>query len=197
MVDAEQPGVAFNTVPDADRMALYGLYRDYVTHEDHLINHRMGWFIQLHSFLIAAYMLVSGAMIAALSSRTPGMLTGFVCLVGVAALVGLAVVGLSSSRAALVSVGAALASIAQLKVLARAHPGFLDAPYRLPGLTGAGLDQPELNGKELITGLPTRLMRLWWVSFIVPFAFCCAAIVTTMATCRPSQADRLALCAML
>jgi hypothetical protein len=44
----------------SDLLSYYGLLRDYIKHEDGLINSRLTWSLTIHAFLLAAYGIVVG-----------------------------------------------------------------------------------------------------------------------------------------
>jgi len=44
-----------NTTPQSEAIALYNVYRDYMKHEDTLMNVRMTWFLTTQAFLFSCY----------------------------------------------------------------------------------------------------------------------------------------------
>src|SRR5262249_54976573 len=50
-----------------DAIALYGVYRGYLEHEDELINRRLSWNLTLQGFLFAAY----GVTLQAITNQSP------------------------------------------------------------------------------------------------------------------------------
>lgn len=156
-------------IGDAD---LYNIYRNYVEHEDDLINNRVGWFIQLHSFLIASYGIVFAALISTFFVQgTP--LVPPIGPQGVACglLIGIAFIGSASAFSATQSITAANDAIQELnrrwKILFEQRGGGLN----LPGLTGGGHPGSTARGARFQLVLPRVLVVLWFISFSVPAAF--------------------------
>ena len=54
-----------NTIPQSEAIALYNVYRDYVKHEDTLMNVRMTWFLTTQAFLFSCYALLNQKRISA------------------------------------------------------------------------------------------------------------------------------------
>ncbi len=133
----------------ASDLELYQAYRGYVVNEDELINNRVGWFIQLHSFLIASYGIVVAAIIGTFFPQSdpsvpPIFPQGVACLL----LVGITLIGLRSSETASKSIVAADRAISALRAawveIFMARGGGL----LLPGLTGGGDPQNEDDGAQ-------------------------------------------------
>ncbi len=159
-------------------IAIYRIYREYVVHEDDLINNRVGWFIQLHSFLIATYGIVVTAIITTFFAEHGPQIhaawpQGFACLL----LAGIAVVGLLSSLAAKQSIDAADQAIRTLRQSWLLVLGDRDRGKLLPGLTGGGNIGVAKLGARFHLRLPVALSVLWCVSFIFPVAFLVMALL--------------------
>jgi hypothetical protein len=176
-------------------MALYRLYRDYIQHEDNLINNRVGWFIQLHSFLIASYGIVFASGLATFfSDHTPLVPSIGLQALAAALLIGIAVIGLESSAAARRSIKAAHAAIQALEARWEVQFKRLGGGEILPHVIGGGATVRQIDAvgeagasvalventkdQELVEDgaafhlrLPRALKRLWIVSFVVPAAF--------------------------
>ena len=54
-----------NTIPQSEAIALYNVYRDYVKHEDTLMNVRMTWFLTTQAFLFSCYALLNQKRLSA------------------------------------------------------------------------------------------------------------------------------------
>jgi hypothetical protein len=52
-------------IPQSDAIALYNVYRDYVKHENTLMNVRMTWFLTTQAFLFSSYALLNQKRISA------------------------------------------------------------------------------------------------------------------------------------
>lgn len=169
------------TVDSADQLRLFELYRDYIKHEDELINHRVGWFIQLHSFLIASYGIIFAALVTTFSAQGAPAFGGVAIQVLAAALlVGIALIGLESAGAAEGSIAAAHDAITSLNQSWKAQVARWGEGCSLPDIIRGArrLDSKEqaarrsdADGSELHRKLPLALQRLWKVSFAVPGAF--------------------------
>ena len=165
-------------------MELHRVYRDYIQHEDGLINNRVGWFIQLHSFLIASYGIVIAALVGSFfPERVPDRIglwePQLVCCL---LLVGIGLIGLESSESARKSIQAANDAIAQLKEQWLGLPLPSDARDELPPLTGGGSEAAESEGAWFHLKLPIKLRMLWIASFLIPGAF---ALIAARAAIPP------------
>ena len=147
---------------------LYTLYRDYIKHEDSLINNRVGWFIQLHSFLIASYGILFSALLASFfpsgkAAAGAGDIQAIACYLFYA----VAAVGSASSIAAIFSISAAQSAISTLE------SGWKTIPrtQTLPGIVGGGHVTSNRFGASLHRGLPFTLLIVWVCSIAVPLRF--------------------------
>jgi hypothetical protein len=142
----------------ADAAQLYGVYRDYVKHEDELINRRLSWNLTLQGFLFAAYgvsvqVLSNPNSTAQLRQHLKPLPCVFPAVGGLVAVL------------VLLSVMAAQASIEGLKVQWRGiasqiEDGVLEM---LPGLTGAGQRFANKWGKMPQAGIPAVITVAWVV----------------------------------
>ena len=153
-------------------LRLYEIFRKYVEHEDDLINNRVGWFIQLHSFLIASYGIIVASLIGTFFPQgkpsVPPLLTqGVACLF----LVAVQIVGIASSRSAGQSIAAATIAIAKLRKTWDDHCVKNPHTVDLPRLTGGGEEASVKTGLRLPSRLPRTIELLWIFSTIVPLVF--------------------------
>ena len=65
-----------NTIPQSEAIAIYNVYRDYVKHEDTLMNVRMTWFLTTQAFLFSCYALLNQKRIKRGELRTRKILAG-------------------------------------------------------------------------------------------------------------------------
>ena len=160
---------------------LYEIYRSYIVHENDLINNRVGWFIQLHSFLIATYGIVVTSIIGSFFvDHEPRIQSFYPQLIGCLLLLMIEVVGAFSSHAARQSIDAANTAIMELQrrweTYCTGHPHM---PLLFPGLTGGGSKDSTAAGLRLHRSLPHALFMLWKVSTTVPVLFA----VLSLANC--------------
>ena len=164
------PPAPTKSAPKEPDRELYCIYRDYVAHEDDLINNRAGWFIQLHSFLIASYGIVVASVITTFfpseHASVPAILPQ---LVACGLLLGITIIG-ASSGTALLSISAADAAIRSLRRKWEELPG-TDAMTELPSMTGGGAKGIAIRGATFQLALPVAMLVLWLLSFAVPVSF--------------------------
>lgn len=155
-----------------DPLQLYRAYREYIVHEDNLVNHRVGWFIQLHSFLIASYMIIVAAIISSFFPEgTPRVAPETVQAIACVVLVALAAIGFVSSIAAGRSIRAAGRAIQHLeKRWNGLSEGFAER-LGLPGIVGGGSSRNLEDGLRFHSLLPAALMILWVASLAIPIWF--------------------------
>lgn len=168
------------------------IFRAYATHEDGLINNRISWFIQLHSFLIAAFGLIASAGINGVLSEkvTHPTSYGWSMLAFVSVLAGISVVGFWTCRSTRKSVKAAFNAIKTLnedwnyicrslidRISLSEEPlnRSLSSPAypALPGFIGGGKSYNVDEGLELAIKLPQSLKNLWAMSLIIPIFLLC------------------------
>ena len=135
---------------------LYSIYRDYVKHEDELINRRLSWNLTLQGFLFAAYG-VSFQVLAG-PPNDAGLKQHMHYLPCVFSAVGLAVAIL-----VLMSIMAAQDSIDGLRTAWHEPSRHIDEALReaLPGLTGAGQSFANRWGKVPQVGIPIVIILAW------------------------------------
>jgi hypothetical protein len=152
----EEPGIK-------NPETMYSIYRDYIKHEDDLINRRQTSNVILQVFLFAAY----GFSVDYLYKPAIGkdLLGGLKLLRLIIPLVGCTVGVL-----ALMSIVAAQSAIDGLKtdwadIAAEIDPKIL---ARLPGLTGAGKKLSNRLGKVAQVGIACIIVltwiALWWIA---------------------------------
>ncbi len=139
-----------------DAKQIYDLYRDYVKHEDELINRRLSWNLTLQGFLFAAY----GVSFQVLSNTTadPAIRVHLRLLPCVFAVVGCLVATL-----VLMSILAAQSSIDGLKIRWRSPSSHIEDNVleMLPELTGAGQHFANYWGKLSQVGIPNVIIIAW------------------------------------
>jgi hypothetical protein len=137
---------------------IYGIYRDYIKHEDGLINRRLMSNLVLQGFLFAAY----GFSIQFLRAPRPG--DNIHNDLGLLPLI-FSALGFSVGILLLLSIMAAQSAIDGLKkdwkdIASRIDPKML---VMLPGLTGAGSRISNLLGKVPQIGVPALVVVSWIV----------------------------------
>jgi len=150
-----------NTEHLKDAIALYNVYRDYVKHEDELINRRLSWNLTLQGFLFAAY----GVTFQLLNSQSgdADLKRHLHYLPAVFPIVGGLVATLS-----LLSIVAAQDSINGLRVEWRNPSAHIepDIMEMLPELTGAGQLFANRWGKLPQSGIPIVIITAWCILLI-------------------------------
>lgn len=154
---------------------IYALYRDYLKHEDGLINHRVTWLVGVQSFLIATFGFAYQKKYEILSKA---LLDEEICKLGFslylydAFLIFLVVIGVCTSTSALKSVGAATLALENLRSGWNEIKDCHRSLFHLPGITGGGSDKANDDGKNLSLLLPKFFHRFWWGTFVfVAFNF--------------------------
>ena len=123
---------------------LHQLYRDYIKHEDDLINQRTTWFIQLHSFLIAAYGVAFVAIVSSFNfTNVDPLVADCSRALGALFLFAITCVGMSSALSASRSVAAASHAIDTLARTGNALIGGRPDGHLFPRLTWGGADPGE------------------------------------------------------
>ncbi len=134
----------------------YRLFRDYIQHEDDLINNRLLWNINVQGFLFATFGLaVQRIYEAAQPAPAPVLLHAIITI--------LPVFGISVSTLSLVSVRAAEEAIQSLrghweKILVN----YPEAKPYLPGIIGGGLDSSHKSGLRAPFVVPIVFMAAWF-----------------------------------
>jgi hypothetical protein len=152
---------------------IYSIFREYIQHEDNLINQRTIWLMSVQSFLIATFgfsyqkkfEIVSNALFK-LKTFPPAFCTSLVFYD--IFLLSLVVIGVGTSWVAIKSVGAAVNSLnkmqedwndphrADLKEV-------MNYCLHLPNLTGGGHKKASEEGIKFARGLPVFFLILWVV----------------------------------
>jgi hypothetical protein len=138
---------------------LYTIYRNYIEHEDSLVNHRTTWLITIQSFLIATLGLTYQALLEPLSGKvepiTPRSLLFFQAA--------LATVGFFTSFVAYLSLRAAGRSIRSIRRNWERQPLAAACRLQLPALTGGGDSRAPRMGFSFPLLLPAFFMVFWVV----------------------------------
>ncbi|WP_231468005.1 hypothetical protein [Novosphingobium sp. CECT 9465] len=156
---------------DLDLAENYQRHRDYIIHEDGLINNRVGWFIQLHSFLLATYGIVLASAVSTFFPQaTPDPSVAQVVKSLLAAvLASITIIGICSAISAVRSITAAHSAI---KNIQQRWVTKIPACERelFPGLIGGGNDQTDEKGATLHHFLPIAMIVMWAFSLGAPLA---------------------------
>jgi hypothetical protein len=179
---AAAPGLSAPTNP-SDLYKLYEMFRDYLKHEDDLINNRLNWNFTIQGFLFAAYTFtlqkvseLEAGLLLHVPSRNTHLLfnSSTLGLDGLRiATVAVALVGLWVSLGVYVSVSAARIAIEELErkwqVLYQeyvrvATPATFVPP--LPGMTGGGSALAHRLGFWAPAALPIGFIAAWVVLII-------------------------------
>jgi len=164
-------------------LKLYSAYRDYLKHEDDLINNRLSWNFTIQGFLFAAYTFtlqkaseLKGSLLLQLKPLSPGLLSKDLFnshTLGLrelhVAMIILALVGLFVSGCVYLSVSAARIAIGELERRWRElHQEYgksgtnenTHGPH-LPGLVGGGDHRAHALGFHAPTALPIGIVAAW------------------------------------
>ncbi|NIJ64393.1 hypothetical protein FHR20_001324 [Sphingomonas leidyi] len=166
------PDPAPHAKPLSD-LEIYNVFRDYIKHEDGLMNTRLSSFLSMNSFLIGFSVLVLGGMLSAASRMRPD--TKLLALLALGTLVHaiLAYIGYDAARLTRSSIQAATDS---LKILREKGNIRLAAPIArgdFPHLT----DARELSDREkaalergsgIMRGFPRHMQRMWFIMGTTP-----------------------------
>lgn len=146
----------------------YELHRSYIIHEDNLINNRVGWFIQLHSFLLATYGIIIGSVVTTyFSENVPDRYTSTVLRsILPFALFGITFIGVCSAHSAKSSISAANQAIQDINK--RWKSKYPRASQDFPGLIGGGDEASDARGARLHHFLPLAMEKMWAVSLMIP-----------------------------
>ena len=188
MIEASADLAAPAAIPvDRD---LYKLHRDYIQHEDGLIGIRLGSFLTLTSFLLAASMIILSGMLTAVTRKIPVVELMMVLTLGTIVHLVLARLGYLSARLTDTSIRAAISSLGLVR----------DAGNRLfadqiraglvPPLTNGRLLKPDEldqmeSGTKFMRHLPAHMLRLWIVIGAAPVLLQAAALA--MRLLRPAS----------
>lgn len=145
---------------------LFELYRDYLKHEDNLVNHRLTWLVSVQSFLIATFgfsyqkkfEVISQAILDSKLSALENTIFLYDWF-----LFFLVLIGLGTSFSAWRSVSAAVRAINRLKLGWKKIIGSQPQHYHLPDITGGGDEKASDDGVRLSLGLPRFFLFFWLV----------------------------------
>jgi hypothetical protein len=145
-----------------DLLSLYSVYRDYMKHEDDLINQRTSWHLLLQGFLFATFGVMG-------EWQTEGG-AGFLHPQRYWILHGLIATGFLISLFATSSILAADAAINKLHADWNALRSKLNIPEEfwelLPGIAGAGSKHAKQWGKAPAIAIPIIISFAWlWIFF--------------------------------
>ncbi|MEO1104012.1 MAG: hypothetical protein AAFW98_09835 [Pseudomonadota bacterium] len=140
---------------------VYDVYRDYLKHEDSLINNRMTWLILSQSFFFTTYALAIGR----LSAAEEPIRTQIETFLNAVATLGI-IVGFATCM----SILAALNAIEGLKRRwanhganeATENPTFAEERKRLPDLTGGGNAFASIFGFFMPIVMPLIFVGIWF-----------------------------------
>lgn len=145
---------------------LFNLYRDYLKHEDGLINYRTTWLVSVQSFLIAtfglSYQKKFEVLAQAIEKCTVTKLEISIYLYDIF-LVLLVIVGVYTSYAAIHSVKAALLANEELIRKWEEIIQYYPPRYHLPAISGGGHPEALGKGKKLALNLPLGFLITWLV----------------------------------
>lgn len=158
---------------------LYKEYRDYIKHEDALINQRLAWALTVQGFLFASYALVLNKMIeiercTEAGGRMPilaplhnqaGLFLVLLCFIGVT----ICFCAYGSIRAAESAVSAVKETFERMQPASAEGDRFFyrfdhPSPARLPRLTGGGTLFGEVRGRRLASAIPAVIGLVWILS---------------------------------
>lgn len=147
--------------PDFEKLQiLYDIYRDYMKHEDDLLNQRSTWHLLIQGFLFATLGVIGEWQVA---QRGPDPLyteRGFLVYV-------LAIVGVVIAYAAFVSIKAANDAIDSLEARWLLITGAYErqTKYLLPAIAGGGNPDAKTRGKKPAMWIPVAILCAWVVIF--------------------------------
>ena len=149
----------------AETLAIYGVYIDYIRHENDLLNHRTTWFIAIESLLVAgaAYLLLRyfESAIALVSGHPDETLPHIIEFVIAGAM--LCAFGIATARAASRSINGAIASQCQLDVKWRELAKHLAGAKMLPDMMGGKCTPPQ-DGQHFAGRLVFTMLVFWWLA---------------------------------
>ena len=157
-----------NTIPQSEAIALYNVYRDYVKHEDTLMNVRMTWFLTTQAFLFSCYALLNQKRISAGAFEVvrsweefSGGVTDLKFKFSTVILTLICFFGYFTARRSYISVRAASLAVMALRRKWDSELAQDPAFSSLPAITGSG-DEKALNeGWASTAFLPRAAMVIW------------------------------------
>jgi hypothetical protein len=161
-----------------DILTIYSIFRDYVKHEDGLINSRMTWLITVQSFLIATFGLsyqkrfeiISEGIIKIDNEAKKYLITQVVSEYDIF-LIFLAIIGLTTSIVALYSIKGAVHALKALngiwKIFLEDNKITFPLLVKLPNIVGGGNVNAPKQGRAFPTNLPKLFIVAWSVVLLV------------------------------
>ena len=153
-------------IPQSEAIALYNVYRDYVKHENTLMNVRMTWFLTTQAFLFSSYALLNQKRISAgnfelirswqefIGGITDLKFKFFILML-------IRFFGYFAARRSYISVRAASLAIIALRSKWDAEFARRGPFISLPGITGGGDDKARDEGWASAAFLPKAAMVIW------------------------------------
>jgi len=154
-------------IPQSDAIALYNAYRDYVKHEDTLMNVRMTWFLTIQAFLFSCYALLNQKRISAGNFELVRSWQEFIDITelkfkfSLIILVLICFFGYFTARRSYISVRAASLAIVALRSKWDAEFARRGPFASLPSITGGGNDKARDEGWASAAFLPRAAMVIW------------------------------------
>jgi ketosteroid isomerase-like protein len=154
----QPPKILTSQLAGIDWIQLYGVYRDYLKHEDELINRRLSWNLTLQGFLFAAYGLVITK--ADELKGHLGLLRYLLPMLGVA-VSSMSLIGIYAAQDAIKGLNSWWGNITEC---VKDSPDIL--PF--PGLTGGGRDTANRLGK-FAHYIPIPILGVWVLILLITF----------------------------
>jgi hypothetical protein len=154
-------------IPQSEAIALYNVYRDYVKHENTLMNVRMTWFLTTQAFLFSCYALLNQKRINTGNFELVRSWQEFVDITelkfrfGTLILMLICFFGIFTARRSYISVRAASLAILALRNKWDAEFARRGPFISLPGITGGGDDKARDEGWASAAFLPKAAMVIW------------------------------------
>lgn len=139
---------------------MFRLLREYLVHEDDLINQRTKWLITIQSFLIATFGFSVQKLLEVIAKGdvplSAGVRARYFCFLLI-----LVFVGLATSYVSRASVKAAVTAMDSLGEHWRKNRDKYPGPEWLPGLIGGGSLETHFKGTRMPLWLPNVFFILW------------------------------------
>ena len=156
-----------NAIPLSEAIALYNVYRDYIKHENTLMNVRMTWFLTTQAFLFSSYALLNqkrisaGAFEAVRSWEEFSGITDLKFKFSTVILTLICFFGYFTARRSYISVRAASLAVMALRRKWDSELAQDPAFSSLPGITGGGDEKAMNEGWASTAFLPRAAMVIW------------------------------------
>ncbi len=157
-----------NTIPQSDAIALFNVYRDYIKHENNLMNVRMTWFLTTQAFLFSSYALLNQKRISAGAFELVrswqefiGDFTELKFKFSTMILILICFFGYFIARRSYLSLRAASRAIVKVRDKWNAEMPDDEAFPRLPAISGGGDETAMNEGWALAASLPRAAMTIW------------------------------------